>query len=93
VTGPNKELGKLYVNFVRCNLEQLRQKISDELWVLQLLEVWYSAQVQLLCNWLLDRIDHALHHVQLTSLVMLIKVNISPFPKWLARLPLIKIPP
>ena len=42
MSGSGKEVAKSYVNFVRNNLEQLRQKISDELWTLNLLEVRLS---------------------------------------------------
>src|SRR5690606_30669489 len=74
VSGQNKEFGKLYINFVRANLEQLRQKIADELWVLNLLEVWYTQQLELIYNWLMDRIDHALSTVQITSLSFIVNV-------------------
>ena len=36
---PVNELGKSYVDFMRCNVDQLRQKITDELYTLSALEV------------------------------------------------------
>ena len=36
---PVNELGKSYVDFMRCNVDQLRQKITDELYTLAAFEV------------------------------------------------------
>lgn len=38
VSGSGKELGKAYVNFARNNLDQVRQKITDELFILSIFE-------------------------------------------------------
>ncbi|VDN13884.1 unnamed protein product [Dibothriocephalus latus] len=39
LTKPTDEVGKAYVEFMRVNLEQLRQKLSDEVYVLSTMEV------------------------------------------------------
>ncbi|VDP99344.1 unnamed protein product [Trichobilharzia regenti] len=36
---PTDEIGKAYVEFLRVNLEQMRQKVSDELYILSVMEV------------------------------------------------------
>ncbi|VDP03212.1 unnamed protein product [Schistosoma curassoni] len=36
---PTDEIGKAYVEFLRVNLEQMRQKVSDELYILSIMEV------------------------------------------------------
>ena len=36
---PTDELGKQYVNFMRVSLDQIRQKVVDELYILTLFEV------------------------------------------------------
>lgn len=36
---PVNELGKAYVDFMRENLDQMRQKITDELYTLSIFEV------------------------------------------------------
>ena len=42
MSSSGREVGKAYVNFVRNTTEQLRQKVSDELWVINLFEVILS---------------------------------------------------
>ena len=44
VSGSGSELGKSYVNFARNSMEQIRQKVNDELWILNLFEVRLSKQ-------------------------------------------------
>ena len=39
MSSSGREVGKAYVNFVRNSTEQLRQKVSDECWVINLFEV------------------------------------------------------
>jgi hypothetical protein len=39
MSSSGREVGKAYVNFVRNSTEQLRQKVSDELWILNFFEV------------------------------------------------------
>lgn len=36
---PVNELGKSYVDFMRCSLDQIRQRIADELFTLSIFEV------------------------------------------------------
>jgi len=79
VSGSGKELGKAGVNFSRNNLDQIRQKITDELFILSIFEQWYTAQINMLCMWLTDRLDHSLHPYQLTALVHMVKKLYSDF--------------
>ncbi|KAA0189146.1 hypothetical protein HAZT_HAZT003413 [Hyalella azteca] len=80
VSGSGRELGKAYINFMRNSMDQIRQKVNDELWILNLLEQWYSGQVQMLCSWLSERLDHNLHPYQCTCLAHIVKVSISFTP-------------
>ena len=36
---PTDELGRAYVNFMRVSLDQIRQKVGDEIYVLTIYEV------------------------------------------------------
>lgn len=77
VSGSGKDLGQGYVNFARNNMDQVRGKINDELWILNIFEQWYTAQINMLCNWLSERLDHSLHLYQCTCLSHIVKVNYS----------------
>ncbi|XP_029833229.1 calcium-dependent secretion activator isoform X9 [Ixodes scapularis] len=79
MSSSGKEVGHTYVNFVRNSMEQLRQKVSDELWVLALFEQWYAAQMSLLCSWLSERLDHGLHSFQLSALLHIARKLYSDF--------------
>ena len=75
VSGSGKDLGQGYVNFTRNNMDQVRGKINDELWILNIFEQWYTAQINMLCNWLSERLDHSLHLYQCTCLSHIVKVT------------------
>ncbi|XP_045133756.1 calcium-dependent secretion activator-like isoform X7 [Portunus trituberculatus] len=79
VSGSGKELGKAYINFARNSMDQIRQKVNDELWILNLFEQWYAAQVTMLCSWLSERLDHNLHPYQCTCLAHIVKKIYSDF--------------
>ncbi|KAK3868922.1 hypothetical protein Pcinc_025726 [Petrolisthes cinctipes] len=79
VSGSGKELGKAYINFARNSMDQIRQKVNDELWILNLFEQWYTAQVTMLCSWLSERLDHNLHPYQCTCLAHIVKLIFSDF--------------
>jgi len=66
-------MGKQYMTFVRNNMDQIAKKITDDLWVLGAMERWYTEQVQVLCTWLTDRLDKALHPYQCTCLAHIVK--------------------
>ncbi|KRK05017.1 uncharacterized protein Dyak_GE14573, isoform B [Drosophila yakuba] len=74
VSSSGKDLGQGYVNFFRNNMDQVRGKIGDDLWTLNFFEQWYSQQINMLCNWLSERLDHALHYAQVASISHIIKV-------------------
>ncbi|XP_044779431.1 calcium-dependent secretion activator isoform X4 [Drosophila simulans] len=79
VSSSGKDLGQGYVNFFRNNMDQVRGKIGDDLWTLHFFEQWYSQQINMLCNWLSDRVDHALHYAQVASISHIIKKIYSDF--------------
>ncbi|KAG7198307.1 hypothetical protein KM043_005710 [Ampulex compressa] len=79
VSGSGKEMGQAYVNFTRNCMDQIRGKVLDELWILTFFEQWYTAQIQMLCNWLSERLDHNLHLYQCTCLAHIVKKIYSDF--------------
>ncbi|KAK6177364.1 hypothetical protein SNE40_015480 [Patella caerulea] len=79
LTKPVNELGKAYVDFMRCNLDQLRQKITDELYTLSMFEEWYTGQMKMMCDWLTDRLDLSLHPYQLKCLMNINRKCYSDF--------------
>ncbi|KAL5281916.1 CADPS2 family protein [Megaselia abdita] len=79
VSNSGKDIGQLYVQFFTNNMEIIRQKITDDLWLLVFFEQWYTQQINMLCNWLSERIDHSLHFNQCTSLSHIVKKVYSEF--------------
>lgn len=79
LTKPVNELGKSYVDFMRGNLDILRQKIVDELFVLSIFEQWYHDEMKMLCDWLTDRLDLSLHPYQLTCIMAITRKCYSDF--------------
>ena len=39
VSGSGRDLGQAYVNFTRNSMDQIRSKVNDELWILNLFDV------------------------------------------------------
>ena len=72
---PTDEAGKCYVSFMRVCLDQIRQRVNDELYTLTIFESWYSAQMKMIGDWLTDRLEQALHPYQLTCLINMTKVK------------------
>ncbi|XP_022914758.1 calcium-dependent secretion activator isoform X4 [Onthophagus taurus] len=79
VSGSGKDMGQGYVNFTRNCMDQIRGKVTDELWILNFFEQWYTAQINMLCNWLSERLDHTLHPYQCTCLAHIVKKVYSDF--------------
>ncbi|XP_047519355.1 calcium-dependent secretion activator isoform X11 [Pieris napi] len=77
VSGSGKDIGQGYVTFMRNSMDQIRSKVTDELWILQLFEQWYSQQMTLIGNWLKDR--PALHPQQVACLSIVVKKMNSDF--------------
>lgn len=75
MSGSGKELGAGYVNFARNNIDLIRSKINDDLWILNFFEQWYTKQITILCTWLSERLDHGLHVFQCTCLSHIVKVK------------------
>ncbi|XP_070498250.1 calcium-dependent secretion activator isoform X4 [Chironomus tepperi] len=79
VSGSGKDLGQSYVNFTRNNIDLIRSKINDDLWILNFFEQWYTKTITLLCNWLSERLDHSLHVFQCLCLSHIVKKIYSDF--------------
>ncbi|CAB3258676.1 unnamed protein product [Arctia plantaginis] len=77
VSGSGKDIGQGYVNFMRNSMDQIRSKVTDELWILQLFEHWYGIQVGLIGTWLAER--PALHPQQVACLSIILKKMYSDF--------------
>jgi hypothetical protein len=77
VSGSGKDMGQGYVNFTRNCMDQIRGKVTDELWILNFFEQWYTSQINMLCNWLSERLDHTLHPYQCTCLAHIVKVKVQ----------------
>lgn len=86
VSGSGKDLGQGYVNFARNNVDQLRGKVYDDMWALTFFETWYAQQMNVICNWLSERLGHSLHFYQCTCLAHIVKVSFSSIvPRSLLR--------
>ncbi|KAH8853555.1 Calcium-dependent secretion activator 1 [Schistosoma japonicum] len=79
LTKPTDEIGKAYVEFLRVNLEQMRQKVSDELYILSIMETWYMTQTRVINDWLIERKGNALSSYQFTCLSTIIKKMYADF--------------
>ncbi|OWR44318.1 Calcium-dependent secretion activator [Danaus plexippus plexippus] len=77
VSGSGKDIGQGYVNFMRNSMDQIRSKVTDELWILQLFEQWYSVQIGAISMWLGER--PALHPQQVACLSIVLKKMYSDF--------------
>ncbi|KAL3310750.1 Ca -dependent secretion activator, partial [Cichlidogyrus casuarinus] len=73
------EMGKAYVEFIRVNLEQMRQKVTDELYILQIMETWYMTQMRMMNEWLQERKSHGLSQYQYQCISMIIKKMYADF--------------
>jgi calcium-dependent secretion activator len=69
------ETGQGYVTFISQNLDVLRNKINDEIFVTDVFEIWYTEQMNLICTWLSERLEISLHQYQLGSLSLISKVT------------------
>ncbi|CAF0842404.1 unnamed protein product [Adineta steineri] len=76
---PINEDGQAYVSCVNTNLEQLRQKISDEIFTLNIFEEWYRQQTQYIFMWLGERTEISLHPYQLACLMLIVKKTRGSF--------------
>ncbi|TGZ60982.1 hypothetical protein CRM22_008233 [Opisthorchis felineus] len=79
LTKPSDEGGKAYVEFLRANLEQMRQKVSDELYILSFMETWYMTQTRMINDWLIERKGNALSAYQFTCLSTIVKKMYADF--------------
>jgi len=45
VSGSGKEMGQAFVSFERNNVDQIRSKVNDELWILNFFEVRFIKEL------------------------------------------------
>ncbi|XP_013881314.1 calcium-dependent secretion activator 2 isoform X4 [Austrofundulus limnaeus] len=79
VPKPGMDLADTYITFVRQNQDILRDRISDELYIENLFEQWYSSSMKAVCVWLTDRLDLQLHTYQLKTLIKIVKKTYRDF--------------
>ncbi|CAF1039924.1 unnamed protein product [Rotaria sordida] len=79
LTKPINEDGQSYVSCVNANLEQLRQRISDEIFTLNIFEEWYRQQTHFIFIWLGERAEISLHPYQLACLLLILKKTHGSF--------------
>ncbi|CAF1641370.1 unnamed protein product, partial [Adineta ricciae] len=79
LTKPINEDGQAYVSCVNANLEQLRQKVSDEIFTLNIFEEWYRQQTHFIFTWLGERTEISLHPYQLACLLLIVKKTHGSF--------------
>ncbi|CAG4962179.1 unnamed protein product [Colias eurytheme] len=68
VSGSGKDIGQGYVNFMRNSMDQIRSKLFEQ---------WYGVQMNLIGNWLQER--PALHPQQVACLSIVVKKMYSDF--------------
>ncbi|XP_030829496.1 calcium-dependent secretion activator 1 isoform X5 [Strongylocentrotus purpuratus] len=66
---PGMELADDYVEFIRDNLDEIREKVHDDEFLQNLFEEWYTSNMNLLCDWMSDRMELQLHIYQLNTLL------------------------
>ncbi|KAL3315010.1 Ca -dependent secretion activator [Cichlidogyrus casuarinus] len=76
---PTDEDGKSYVSFVNVNLSQLAAYVCDEIYVLTILEKWYTLQMRMIYEWLIYRKNIALHQYQLKCISTIVKKLFTDF--------------
>jgi len=79
MSSTGKDVGKSYINFIRNSAEQLRGRVTDELWVVSFFESWYEAQIEVVHTWLNERIEHSLHVFQLYAISHIVKKMYNDF--------------
>ncbi|CAF2073921.1 unnamed protein product [Rotaria magnacalcarata] len=79
LTKPINEDGQAYVSCINANLEQLRQRISDEIFTLNIFEEWYRQQTHFIFMWLGERTEISLHPYQLACLLLILKKTHGSF--------------
>ncbi|XP_071961490.1 calcium-dependent secretion activator 1-like isoform X2 [Antedon mediterranea] len=72
-TNPGMELADAYAEFICDNLEDITARTHDDQFLLCLYEAWYTSNMNLLCDWLSDRMEIQLHIYQLNTLLRITK--------------------
>ncbi|XP_077867039.1 calcium-dependent secretion activator 1-like [Saccoglossus kowalevskii] len=78
-TSPSMETADSFIVFQRNNLDEIRERIHDEQFVSSLYDEWYTQNMNLLCDWLSDRLDLQLHIHQLNTILKLFRKMYSDF--------------
>ena len=56
-------------------MEQIRSRVNDDVFTSAMFEKLYTAQMNLICTWLTERMDRTLHVYQVNCLSKIIKVR------------------
>ncbi|XP_075456024.1 calcium-dependent secretion activator 2 isoform X5 [Ascaphus truei] len=79
VPKPGLDLADTYITFVRQNQDILREKVNEEMYIEKLFDQWYSSSIEVICMWLVDRLDLQLHVYQLKTIIKIVKKTYRDF--------------
>ncbi|VDK38815.1 unnamed protein product [Taenia asiatica] len=76
---PVDEDGRNYTHFMCSNLQILCQNLVDDVYLLSIFENWYTNQIRLIHEWLVQRRNNVLHPYQIKCLATIVRKVFSDF--------------
>ncbi|KAH9287076.1 Calcium-dependent secretion activator 1 [Echinococcus granulosus] len=76
---PVDEDGRNYTHFISSNLQILCQNLVDDVYLLSIFENWYTSQIRLIHEWLMQRRNNVLHPYQIKCLATIVRKAFSDF--------------
>ncbi|KAL5962363.1 Calcium-dependent secretion activator [Taenia solium] len=76
---PVDEDGRNYTHFMCSNLQILCQNLVDDVYLLSIFENWYTNQLRLIHEWLIQRRNNVLHPYQIKCLATIVRKVFSEF--------------
>ncbi|VUZ51061.1 unnamed protein product [Hymenolepis diminuta] len=76
---PVDEDGRSYTHFISANLQILCQNLVDDVYLLSIFENWYTSQLRLIHEWLMQRRNNVLHAYQIKCLATIVRKVFSDF--------------
>ncbi|VDM31371.1 unnamed protein product [Hydatigera taeniaeformis] len=76
---PVDEDGRNYAQFISSNLQILCQNLVDDVYLLSIFENWYTTQLRLIHEWLMQRRTSVLHPYQIKCLATIVRKAFSDF--------------
>ncbi|KAL5112056.1 Calcium-dependent secretion activator [Taenia crassiceps] len=76
---PVDEDGRNYTHFISSNLQILCQNLVDDVYLLSIFENWYTSQLRLIHEWLIQRRSNVLHPYQIKCLATIVRKVFSDF--------------